>query len=103
MLQHRRGLEPKTKSAERSTPQARNPRGYQSELRPDSRGALGATAKDGALTMSRIDKTPYSEAEAWKYAEKALTWYGWGSPVGLGILLVSLALVLLLVHQAGLL
>jgi hypothetical protein len=25
MLEHRRGLEPKTKSAERSTPQARNP------------------------------------------------------------------------------
>jgi hypothetical protein len=51
--------------------------------------------------MSTIDKNPYSEAEAWKYAEKALTWYGWGSPVGLGIFLVSLALVVLLIHQAG--
>ena len=53
--------------------------------------------------MSTIDKNPCSDAEAWKYAEKALTWYGWGSPVGLGIFLVSLALVLLLVHHAGLL
>jgi hypothetical protein len=43
-----------------------------------------------------------SDAEAWKYAEKALTWYGWGSPVGISIFLVSLGLVVLLVHQAGL-
>jgi hypothetical protein len=103
MLEHRRGLEPKTKSAERSTPQARNPRGYQSKLRPDRRGAQGATANSGALTMTTSDKSPLSDADTWKYAEKALTWYGWGSPVGLGIFLVSLALVLLLIHQAGLL
>jgi hypothetical protein len=30
--------------------------------------------------MSTVTRT---EAEEWKYAEKALTWYGWGSPVGL--------------------
>ena len=53
--------------------------------------------------MSTSDKNPYSEAEAWKYAEKALTWYGWGSPVGISIFLVSLALVVLLIHQAGIL
>lgn len=53
--------------------------------------------------MSTIDKNACSEADAWKYAEKALTRYGWGSPVGLGIFLVSLALVVLLIHQAGLL
>jgi hypothetical protein len=28
-------------------------------------------------------------AEEWKYAERSMAWYGWGSPVGLGILLVS--------------
>jgi len=44
-----------------------------------------------------------SDAEAWKYAEKALTWYGWGSPVGISIFLVSLGIVVLLVHEAGLL
>ncbi|HUI97204.1 MAG TPA: hypothetical protein VLX44_15715 [Xanthobacteraceae bacterium] len=46
---------------------------------------------------------PHNAAEAWKYADKALTWYGWGSPVGLGIFLVSLGVVLVLIHQAGLL
>jgi hypothetical protein len=71
-------------------------------LRKDS-GAHSAAANSGALTMTTTDKNPYSEAEAWKYAEKALTWYGWGSPVGISIFLVSLALVLLLVHQAGIL
>jgi len=71
-------------------------------LRQNS-GTRDAAANDGALTMSTIDKNPSSEAEAWKYAEKALTWYGWGSPVGISIFLVSLALVVLLIHQAGIL
>jgi hypothetical protein len=54
--------------------------------------------------MSTIEKRlPRTEAEAWKYAEKALTWYGWGSPVGLGIFLISIGIVLVLIHQAGLL
>jgi hypothetical protein len=54
--------------------------------------------------MSTPAKTdPHSYAEAWKYAEKALTWYGWGSPVGISIFLVSLGLVLLLIHEAGVL
>lgn len=26
--------------------------------------------------------------EEWKYASKAMAWYGWGSPVGLGLFLV---------------
>jgi hypothetical protein len=35
--------------------------------------------------------------DPWKYAEKAMSWYGWGSPVGLGLFLVGLggAVVLL--------
>ena len=24
------------------------------------------------------------DPEAWKYAQKAMTWYGWGSPIGTG-------------------
>jgi hypothetical protein len=36
MLEHRRGLEPKSQRAERGTPQARNPRGYQPKLRENS-------------------------------------------------------------------
>ncbi|HVX92213.1 MAG TPA: hypothetical protein VG985_03225 [Xanthobacteraceae bacterium] len=50
-----------------------------------------------------------SDAESWKYAEKALNWYGWGSPVGLGLFVVSLGIaamsiggLVLLLHQAGL-
>jgi hypothetical protein len=122
MLEHRRGLEPKTISAERSTPQARNPEAsacpgevatgsptrtcanIKSTLCGNRRGARSAAANSGALTMSMIEKrAPRSEAEEWKYAEKALTWYGWGSPVGLSIFLVSIGIVLVLIHQAGLL
>jgi hypothetical protein len=44
---------------------------------------------------------PHGDAEAWKYAEKALTWYGWGSPVGISIFLVSVAILLAAIHQAG--
>jgi hypothetical protein len=54
--------------------------------------------------MSTNEKhEPHSEAEAWNYAEKALTWYGWGSPVGISIFLVAIGIVLVLIHQAGLL
>jgi hypothetical protein len=31
-----------------------------------------------------------NNAETWKYAQKALSWYGWGSPVG-GLLIVAIA------------
>jgi hypothetical protein len=41
------------------------------------------------------------DADGWKYAEKAMTWYGWGSPVGLGLLIVSVGVFLVLVHHAG--
>ncbi len=38
--------------------------------------------------------------EEWKYASKAMAWYGWGSPVGLGLFLVCLAAVAVLVRVA---
>jgi hypothetical protein len=44
---------------------------------------------------------PQHDPEAWKYAEKALTWYGWGSPVGLSLFLLSIGGLLVLLHQAG--
>lgn len=34
-----------------------------------------------------------SREEEWKYAERALAWYGWGSPVGLGLFVVALTVV----------
>jgi hypothetical protein len=45
--------------------------------------------------VSKIDP------EARKYAEKTLTWYGWGSPVGLGLFMVAIAAVVALLHVVG--
>jgi hypothetical protein len=39
-------------------------------------------------------------AEAWKYAQKAMS-CGWGSPVGLGLLIVSIGASVALLHVAG--
>jgi hypothetical protein len=39
-------------------------------------------------------------AEEWKYAERSLAWHGWGSPVGLGIFVVSLGMVAVLARVA---
>ena len=47
--------------------------------------------------MSLIQqRAPLSHEEEYKYAEMAMKWYGWGSPIGLGILL-TLALPLSMV------
>lgn len=35
-----------------------------------------------------------------RFAERSMEWYGWGSPVGLGIMLVALAVVAVLVRLA---
>ena len=40
--------------------------------------------------------------EGWKYAEKAMSWYGWGSPVGLGAFILAIGGVIALLHAAGL-
>ena len=40
--------------------------------------------------------------ETWRYAEKAMNWYGWGSPVGLGLILLSISGSIYLLHLAGL-
>jgi hypothetical protein len=42
-----------------------------------------------------------NSAEAWKYAQKAMSWYGWGSPVGLGLLIVAIGACGALLHGAG--
>jgi len=46
---------------------------------------------------------PQSETEAWKYSEKAMSWYGWGSPIGISVFLVAVGAFLLLIHFAGIL
>ena len=40
------------------------------------------------------------DPEAWKYAEKTLTWHGWGSPVGLGLFIVAIGAFVALLHVA---
>ena len=36
----------------------------------------------------------------WKYAARAMAWYGWGSPIGAGIFLVCAAATIALVRYA---
>jgi hypothetical protein len=48
------------------------------------------------MTMSNVR----NQEEEWKYASKAMAWYGWGSPIGLGVFLVCLAAVAVLVRFA---
>jgi len=37
------------------------------------------------------DSSDKLDVDTWRYAEKSMNWYGWGSPVGLGLFLLSLA------------
>ena len=48
--------------------------------------------------MSTVQRT---EAEDWKYAEKAMSWHGWGSPVGLGLFIVAIGASVVLLSHAG--
>ncbi len=50
--------------------------------------------------MATTHTAPMSKEEEWKYAERSLAWYGWGSPVGLGIALVSIGLASVLIRLA---
>ncbi|WP_189502044.1 hypothetical protein [Mesorhizobium sp. M00.F.Ca.ET.216.01.1.1] len=43
---------------------------------------------------------PLTPAEEFRYAKLAMEWYGWGSPIGLGIALVELAAAAVLVRIA---
>ena len=52
-------------------------------------------------TQDTIMRTDAKHDQDWKYAEKALTWYGWGSPVGVGLFIVSVGAFLMLIHYAG--
>ena len=42
-----------------------------------------------------------TQEQEWKYAQAALCWSGWGSPVGLGILLLSVGGFLLCLSRTG--
>lgn len=66
---------------------------------PQRQEANAAANTENAMfeTSTRAPMTP---AEEYKYAKLAMEWYGWGSPIGLGILLVSLAAAAVLVRVA---
>ncbi len=38
--------------------------------------------------------------EEWKYAERTLAWYGWGSPIGLGLFVVALCAAAAIIKMA---
>jgi len=40
------------------------------------------------------------DPEAWKYAKEAMSWYGWGSPIGLGLFIVAIGAFIALLHVA---
>jgi len=40
--------------------------------------------------------------ETQRYAEIAMSWYGWGSPIGLSIFILTIATSVYLVHLTGL-
>lgn len=41
-----------------------------------------------------------TQGDEMRFAERSMEWYGWGSPVGLGIMLVALAVAAVLVRLA---
>ena len=49
-----------------------------------------------------MSQTPHRSAseDDWKYAERSLAWHGWGSPVGLGFVLIALGVAAVLVRLA---
>jgi hypothetical protein len=49
------------------------------------------------------DDVEAHDVEAWRYASKAMTWYGWGSQVGAGLFIISIGAFLVLGHCAGVL
>jgi hypothetical protein len=47
----------------------------------------------------------HNETEAWRYAKEAMSWYGWGAPIGLSLgfstFIVGIGAFLVLLHVAG--
>jgi hypothetical protein len=62
-----------------------------------------AANASGQWTQEKImehHRERLSPAEEWKYAERSLAWHGWGSPVGLGFVLVCLGVTAVLARLA---
>lgn len=48
-----------------------------------------------------MEKHTQLDTDTWKYAEQSMKWFGWGSPVGLGLFFISLSACAVLLHMAG--
>src|SRR6516164_7419687 len=100
MREHRRGLEPKTNARSALDLRSAN-QTYQPNLRENSRAAC---ASGKICSFERrdpmTDETKINE-KAWRYGQKAKSWYGWGSPVGLGLLIIAIGVSVALLHVAG--
>jgi hypothetical protein len=62
------------------------------------RGLQGKPASN--LKETTMPHAPLSPEQEWKYAETSLSWHGWGSPVGLGIAIMSLGIAAVLFRLA---
>ncbi|MGL4285647.1 MAG: hypothetical protein ACRCVA_04850 [Phreatobacter sp.] len=40
------------------------------------------------------------DASPWRAEQAAMTWHGWGSPVGIGLLLIAIGIAAVLVRHA---
>ena len=45
-------------------------------------------------------RPPMTNQEEWQYAERALAWHGWGSPIGLGLFVLAVCVGTALVRWA---
>jgi hypothetical protein len=61
------------------------------------------TTQETGMSSKQIHDVDAYDGEAWRYASNAMTWYGWGSPVGVGLFIISIGAFLVLVHVAGVL
>lgn len=46
------------------------------------------------------ERIPLTKEEEWRYAREAMTWYGWGSPIGMGFVLVCIGVAAVLIRFA---
>ena len=58
------------------------------------------TTADNTIGTAAATRPQRTEDQEWRYAEKAMTWSGWGSPVGAGIFIVAVGATALLIRLA---
>lgn len=49
---------------------------------------------------SLMAQSQMSREEEMRFAERSMEWYGWGSPIGLGVMIVALAMAAVLLRIA---